>query len=92
MVLHVRRHVCEFFTENLYLQALNSFSKFGPSRFRTMALYSSSLNRKCNLGKPGSSARSESIFASLDRVEEFLASLDSNLIATNSLLGLCKAK
>ena len=79
-------------TENLYLQALNNFSKFGPRRFRTIALYSSSLKRKCNLGNPGSSARSDSILASRDNVDEFLANLDSNLIATNSLLGLCNAR
>ena len=33
-------------TENLYLQALKSFSKFGPNKFKTIALYSSSLNKK----------------------------------------------
>jgi len=80
------------FREKRYLQAANNFSKFGPNRFKTIALYSSSLNKKCNFGNPFSSASSESILASRDKVEDFLANLDSNLIATSSLVFLCNAK
>ena len=79
-------------TENLYLHILNSFSRFGPNKLRTIALYSSSLKRNYSLGKPFSPFKADNNLASLLKVEAYGVNLDSNLIATDSSCEICDAR